>query len=123
MARDRLSALLGAVRRQQLVGALRAAGALTVRHQGRTWVIDHGRLIDAAADGHAGRALPVEPPPAPVEGRPVSRHLVDEALCLAKFFDKHSARAEVVACSGAWRFPIDATDQLPRLDTLTPARR
>ena len=116
MTRDRLSALLGAVRRQQLVTALRDAGAVTVRHQGRTWMIDEGRLIDAAADGQVSRSLPVAPPASPVDGAPLSRHSIDEALCLAKFFDKHAGRVEVVACEGTWRFPINASDELQRLD-------
>ena len=115
LVRDRLSALLGAVRRHQLVEALRAADRCIVRRGDTTWVIDRGRLTDTSISGEVGRALPVDAPDAPCEGRPVDRRQVDEALCLAKYFDKHAGRIEVVQCSGEWRFPIGSTDQMPRL--------
>jgi DNA polymerase-3 subunit epsilon len=115
MVRDRLSALLSAIRRHQLVAALRAADHCVVRRDDTTWVIDNARLIDTSMSGEVGRALPVDPPePAPV-GRPVGRRQIDEALCLAKYFDKHAGRIEVVQCSGEWAFPITASDELPRL--------
>jgi DNA polymerase-3 subunit epsilon len=115
MVRDRLSALLNAVRRHQLVAALRAADRCVIRRGDTTWVIDRARLTDTTISGAVGRALPVDAPDAPCEGRPIDRRQVDEALCLAKYFDKHAARIEVVQCSGEWRFPINTSDQLPRL--------
>ena len=115
MVRDRLSALLNAVRRHQLVAALRAADRCVVRRGDTTWVVDRARLTDTSISGAVGRALPVDAPDAPCDGRPIDRRQVDEALCLAKYFDKHAARIEVVQCSGEWRFPIDTSDQLPRL--------
>ncbi len=121
MVRDRLRALLVAVRRQQLVDTLRAAGDVTVRHRDRTWVVSGARLVDTAIVGSAGGALPVDAPDAPDPGRPLTRRHVDEALVLAKHFDKHAGRVEVVACSGEWRFPIDASDELPTLHVTRPA--
>lgn len=43
------------------------------------------------------------------------RDHVDEALCLARYFEQHAARVEVLSCSGEWRFPLLVDDQLPRL--------
>jgi DNA polymerase-3 subunit epsilon len=118
MVRDRLSALLGAIRRHQLVAALRTAERCVVRRGDTTWVIDNARLIDTSMSGEVGRALPVDPPVAPTAGQPVDRRQIDEALCLAKYFDKHAGRIEVVECSGEWSFPVAASDDLPRLTNL-----
>jgi DNA polymerase III subunit epsilon len=115
MVRDRLSALLGAVRRDRLVAALRAAGQCTIRRGDATWVVDNARLVDVVIAGAAGRALPVDPPPPADPGRPLSRTQIDEALCLARAFDQHADRLDVLTCSGAWQFPVAASDALPRL--------
>jgi DNA polymerase-3 subunit epsilon len=106
LVRDRLSALLGAVKRDRLVAALRAAGRLHVRSNGATWIIDAARLVDVAVDGTVGRALPVDPPPAPSDGRPLARQHIDEALCLARYLEQHAPTLEVVECSGVWSFPL-----------------
>jgi DNA polymerase-3 subunit epsilon len=115
MVRDRLSALLDAIRRHQLVVALRSAERCVVRRGDTTWVVESGRLIDTSMSGEVGRALPVDPPAPPLHGRPLDRRHIDEALCLAKYLDKHADRIEVVECSGEWVFPIDAGEQMPRL--------
>ncbi len=115
LVRDRLSALLGAVRRQQLTDGLVAADHCVVRRGGVSWVIDRGRLVDVTISGEAGRALPVDPPEPPVDGRPLGRTHVDEALCLAKYFDKHAARIEVISCSGSWLFPLPGATGMPTL--------
>ena len=112
MVRDRVSALLGALRRQQLTDALRAAGRCTVRDGDRAWVVEHGRLVDVVVTGMAGRALPVDPPDVVDQGRPLPRHQVDEALVVAKSFDKHARRLEVVSCTGDWRFPLESPPDL-----------
>ncbi len=113
LVRDRLSALLGAVKRHRLVAALRAAGRCTVRRGDATWLIDGARLVDVTIDGTTGRTLPVDPPPPSPGDRPVSRIHVDEALCLARYFEQHAARVDVLACSGEWRFPLLIDDQVP----------
>jgi DNA polymerase III subunit epsilon len=120
MVRDRLSALLGAVKRHRLLSALREAGSCTVRRGEATWVVEDARLIDVSVEGAAGRALPVDPPAAPAHGAPVRRDHVDEALCLARYFEQHAARLEVISCSGEWRFPLLADDGLPRLRRVEP---
>jgi len=121
MVRDRLSALLNAARRHQLVTALRAADRCVLRRGDTTWTIDRARLTDTLISGEVGRALPVDAPDAPSDGRPIDRRQIDEALCLAKYFDKHAKRIEVVQCSGDWRFPVDTSDQMPRLSDVVPA--
>jgi hypothetical protein len=101
-----LSALLGAVKRDRLVAALRAAGRVHVRSNGATWIIDAARLVDVTVDGTTGRALPVDPPAAPSDGRPIARQHIDEALCLARHLEQHAPMLEVVECSGVWSFPV-----------------
>ncbi len=117
LVRDRLAALLGAIRRHRLVAALRSAERCVVRRGDTTWVIDQARLIDTSISGELSKALPVDPPDAPTAGQPVDRRQIDEALCLAKYFDKHAHRLQIVSCSGDWRFPIPIRDDMPRLTT------
>jgi DNA polymerase III subunit epsilon len=107
--RDRISALVGAARRHRLVDALHRAGMAEVSQGDSRWTIDRGRLVDAVRDGAVSRALPV-PPPEPSAGDVVSRHQIDEALCLARFCEKRADRL-TVRCSGEWLFPISG--QLP----------
>ena len=109
--RDRLGALLDAVRRHLLVEALRDAGNAEVRVDDSTWVIDRGRLLDASRAGVVGRALPVPPPEAPTADV-LTRDQIDEALCLARFCEQRASRL-VVRCSGTWNFPV--ADRIPQL--------
>lgn len=106
LVRDRMQALDNALQRQQLVVALRAAGRCEVRKNGTTWIVDDARLVDVAVDGEVGRALPMQPPDAAPLSSPLTRHHIDEALCLAKFFQKHADRLVITSCSGVWQFPI-----------------
>ena len=112
--RDRLSALLGAVRRHLLVEALRSAERAEVSLGESTWIIDRGRLLDATRTGAAGRALPIPPPDAATTDM-LSRGQIDEALCLARFCDARAERL-VVRCSGTWTFPIG--ERIPDLAAL-----
>ncbi|MEJ7800254.1 MAG: hypothetical protein WKF60_07030, partial [Ilumatobacter sp.] len=120
LVRDRLSALLGAIRRQQLTAGLIAAERCVVRRGAVSWVVDRGRLVDVTISGEVARALPVDPPETPVDGRPLRRAHIDEALCLAKYFDKHAARIDVVSCTGSWRFPLRADIGMPTLEAHQP---
>jgi DNA polymerase III subunit epsilon len=104
-ARDRLAALHGAARRRQLVDALSAAGRAEITLGESTWIIDRVQLVDSLRAGSAGRALPVAAPDAPDADAVLTRHQIDEALCLARFCQKHADRLSV-RCSGTWRFPI-----------------
>jgi DNA polymerase-3 subunit epsilon len=115
LVRDRLAALLGAVRRDRLVLALRLAGRCTVRRGDATWVIDDARLVDVSIAGTTGRALPVDPPEPAAPDRPLGRTQIDEALLLARYFDQHVATIEVLDCTGTWSFPITAHDAMPTL--------
>jgi DNA polymerase-3 subunit epsilon len=116
LVRDRLSALLGAARRHRLVESVREAGRVEIRRGDVTWVVDDARLVDVTVAGTAGRALPVEPPVPSPAGRPLGRAHVDEALCLARYFETHADRVSVTRCSGVWRFPIEVSDRVPTLD-------
>ena len=112
--RDRLSALLGAVRRQQLVESLRDAGCAEVRHRDTTWVVHRARLVDVRTEGRLTAALPVPAPPDLDPAQPMPRLHVDEALCLARFFDKRAGTLDV-SCDGVWRFPVESSDAVPPL--------
>jgi DNA polymerase-3 subunit epsilon len=107
--RDRLGALHGAVRRHRLVEALRGARRCEVRRGDVTWVIDRARLVDVVVAGSAGQSLPVAAPAAVDSDRPLGRQQIDEALCLARHFDKLASQVDVVACTGTWSFPIDVS--------------
>ncbi len=110
LVRDRLAALQTALHRHRLAQALLRAGRCTVRHGERSWVIDGGRLIETTMTGSAGAALPVTPPDPPADGRTLGRRNIDEALVLAKHFEKHAARLEIESCDGAWTFPVAVDD-------------
>jgi DNA polymerase-3 subunit epsilon len=116
--RDRLGALLGAIRRHLLVEALRDAGRAEVSLGDSSWVIDRGRLLDASRVGAVGRALPV-PPPEPSTSAVLAREQIDEALCLARFCEKRASQL-VVRCSGTWTFPV--ADRVPDLAALAAPR-
>jgi DNA polymerase-3 subunit epsilon len=112
--RDRLTALVGAAKRFHLVAALRSAGRVEVTYGESTWTIERAQLIDAVKSASVSRALPVAAPE--ISGTGVlSRHQIDEALCLARFCDKRAAQL-TVQCSGEWTFPI--SDRLPQLPGL-----
>jgi DNA polymerase-3 subunit epsilon len=120
LVRDRLSALLGAVKRHRLVAALRGAARVHVRRGGATWIIDAARLVDVTIDGTVGRALPVDPPVAPPEGRPIAREHIDEALCLARYLEQNALGLDVVECSGVWSFPVLAPQSTESTSSSTP---
>jgi DNA polymerase III subunit epsilon len=115
MARDRLSALLGAIRRTQLIRTLGEAAHADVMLGNITWIVRDGQLADVRTTSTLTAALPVSALGCVEQNRPVAREHVDEALCLAKFFDKHADRLQVT-CSGRWGFPVAASDTIPRVD-------
>ena len=115
MTRDRLSALLGAIRRTELFAALADLGRAEITHGDTTWIIADGALVDTRTASTLTAALPTAPLGAIEIGRPAPREHADEALCLAKFFDRHAHRLSV-SCDGAWRFPISQTDATPPLE-------
>lgn len=114
VVRDRLAAVLAAARRHHLVEALRDAGRAEVSLDGTTWVIEQARLVDVTRRDRSTGRIPVAPPPPVSPDRPMTREGVDEALCLARFLDARSSRL-AVRSSGPWRFPVAASDTLPRL--------
>lgn len=84
MARDRLSALQGAVTRTSQMAGLLARGRFETTRGDVTWVIDRARLVDVRIAGSTAGALPAPAPVAPEPGRPLPRALADEALVLAR---------------------------------------
>ena len=114
LLRDRLQALLGAVKRHRLVETLRSADRAQVTVKGTTWIIEHARLVDVTQDGSTSRALPVAPPAAVPLGTPLSRDMIDEALVLAKFFERNADSTRAL-CTGDWDFPVAANDTIPHL--------
>jgi DNA polymerase-3 subunit epsilon len=114
--RDRLQALLEAVKRHRLVETLRSADRAQITIEGTTWIVEHARLIDVTKDGLATRALPAEPPDSVPLGTPLGREMIDEALVLAKFFEKH-ADSVTATCSGDWDFPVAASEAVRHLRT------
>jgi DNA polymerase-3 subunit epsilon len=113
--RDRLSALLGAVRRTRLTSALADLGRAEISDGDTTWIVADGALVDTRTTTTLTSALPV-PARGHIEpGRPAPRAHCDEALCLAKFFDKHAHRL-TVSCDGTWAFPIAQDERIPPLE-------
>ncbi len=112
--RDRMQALLGAVKRHRLVETLRTADCARVTIGATTWIVEHARLVDVTQAGTVTRTLPVAPPSAVPRGTPLGREMIDEALVLAKFFEKHALTA-TATCSGDWDFPVAASDQVRHL--------
>lgn len=106
LARDRIAAVVAAARRRQLADALSRAGTIELQRGSTRWVIDQSRLVDVSVVGEAGRALPIDPPDPPRPGRPLGREHVDEALCLAKFCERHAAQLDVISVTGEWAFPL-----------------
>ena len=84
MARDRLSALEGAVKRTRQMDDLLARGRFETTRGDVTWVVDHARLVDVRVAGSTAGALPAAPPAGARAGRPLPRALADEALVLAR---------------------------------------
>ncbi len=113
-ARDRLGALLDAVRRHALVEALRALGRAELRLDEVVWVVEDAQLVAVAPVGELALPPPVDAPPPPAPGAPLGREHIDEALCLARFIDARASRLDV-SCTGDWRFPVDVLAAVPRL--------
>ena len=119
LTRDRLSAWLSAVRRRQLVEALVCAERVEIRSGDSTWLVDHGRLLDATTSGRQSRDMPVPPPEALMPGQVVPVAQIDESLCLARFCEARAGRIDVV-CTGRWGFPLPPEAMLSRLDEPSP---
>jgi DNA polymerase-3 subunit epsilon len=110
--RDRLSALYEATYRREMVDALRHAGRAEITLGDTTWIIERAQLIDAFRRGIAGPALPVAAPVPPIDGKVLSRSHIDEALCLARFYNKR-ANQLTIKCTGTWLFPISPPSITP----------
>ena len=101
------------------INALLAAEHATVSDGTNAWEIDRGRLIAAGPASGALAFLPVSPPDPPAQvdppGHPIiDRNLIDEVLCLARWFDRRAGKLTVTT-TGEWRFPLLIDDEVPGL--------
>lgn len=121
--RDRMQALSQALSRQRRCDRLRAAERLVVRHNGVVFELDHGILMNTRLDDQMFTPLAANPgpvltaiepllvpatPPTPESG-PLSRHVYDELMCVARFLEANSRSIDIVECSGGLssaRIPI-----------------
>jgi DNA polymerase-3 subunit epsilon len=119
--RDRARALSGAVRRQRMMDALRRAGRVELRAGDVEMTIDGARLVELRAGGGLPFGLPLEPAPATSDDLPLGRQAVDEALCIARYLDRHASRVELRACSGEWSSVLAALPTFEPVRTVTRA--
>jgi DNA polymerase III subunit epsilon len=88
MARDRISALEGGIRRTMQMNRLVDRGRFEVTDRDVTWIVDRARLVDVRVAGSTAGALPAPSPDPPAPGRPIPRLLADEALVLARHLER-----------------------------------
>ena len=100
--RDRAQAIAGALRRQRQIDELRTAGVVHLSLEGTDFVVDHGRLLAATLPGQLSMELPLPAPDLTDVTLPLGRHLVDEVLCIARYFETHRAKVHLDHCSGTW---------------------
>ncbi|MEP7202614.1 MAG: DEDD exonuclease domain-containing protein [Ilumatobacteraceae bacterium] len=116
--RDRAIAFSGAVRRQRLTDRLREAGDVGLRIDDTLMHVRDGLLVGTALDGQIEIGLPVAAPAVPRFTAYLPRHVVDEALCLARAFDRiASHRVTVLWCAGRWQWPIEP---IPEVEGRSP---
>ncbi len=91
-------------------------GRAEITNGDTTWVVArrrprrHSNIDDALTAALPTTALGI------VEvGQPTARVHADEALCLARFFDKHAHRL-TVSCDGTWNFPVNQTESIAPLE-------
>lgn len=128
LMRDRTHALEQALRRQQRLDQVRAAGHLEVASAGMHYTISHGVLMATRYDDqlfspldpvggarlpHVGTLLHPVNPAAPESG-PLTRDAYDEVMCVARFLDD-AVGATLVDCSGELSCPTRRVPTLARL--------
>ncbi len=118
VVRDRATAFAGAVRRQRLADALRAAGDLDVLVGEVTLRIAGGVLVEVGEPGRLGISLPLAAPTPPPLPAPLPRAAADEVLLLARALDHAGHRARVLWCSGEWSRPTSQVHQPSRLPSV-----
>jgi len=110
--RDRAMAFTNAIRRQRLTERLRQAGDVGVRLGDVTMHVRNGVLVGTAGDGQIELGLSPPAPEVPPLPHPLPRHVVDEVLCLARSFERISARVTLLWCDGEWQWPVDAVPEV-----------
>ncbi|MCU1392979.1 MAG: dnaQ [Ilumatobacteraceae bacterium] len=114
--RDRAQALAGAIRRQRMIDHLRHAQQLELQIGDIRFEFDHGRLLHSGVDGTLSLGLDLPPPAIAPLHAPLTRHGVDETLCIARYLEANSQRVRLLRCSGEWTQPVH------RLPTFDPKR-
>lgn len=110
-ARDRLTALTRALRRQRLVDQLRAAGRITLATATGSVVLEHGRLVLEGGPGAIDLADAPPPPPGPP-----ARDEIDELLVVGRWIEQTAANVRLVGTDGV------LASALPGLPRYEPAR-
>src|SRR5262249_14206952 len=105
--------------RQRLIDRLREAGDVGVQLDDTTLHIRDGVLVGTAQPGQIELDLPLPAPEVPQFGM-MPRHAVDEALCLARTFDRTASRLTVLWWRGRCHWPMD---EGPETGGLAPRRR
>lgn len=111
MTRDRLSALLGAIRRTELMHRLVEAAHAEVTMDDTTWIIESGRLLDTRSAGRLTASISVSPGDPIEPGQPAPTEAADELLVLARHFDRHAELLRVES-TGPWRFPVELSTDI-----------
>ena len=114
--RDRAQALAGAIKRQRMIDHLRNTRQLDLHIGDVRFEFDHGRLVHSGVDGTLSLGLTLPPPATSPLDAPLSRHAVDETLCIARYLEANCQRITLVRCTGEWTQPVQ------RLPTFEPRR-
>jgi DNA polymerase-3 subunit epsilon len=122
LVRDRALAFSNAMRRQRLIDRLREAGDVGVQLDDTTLHVRGGVLVGTSQPGQMELDLPLPAPEVPPFGL-MPRHAIDEALCLARTFDRTAHRLSVLWCSGRWQWPIDEVPEIVGLTAPTTHNR
>ena len=115
LARDRASALAGALKRQRMIEQIRRAGRAEIALGDVVLHLDHGRLLDVTVEGQLLGGLPEPPPDVPAPDLPLPRHCLDEVLLLARQIDAAANDVRLRHCDGVWSWPVLPVVELQRL--------
>ena len=112
MARDRISALEGAIRRTMLMNRLVDRGRFEVTDRDITWIVDRARLVDVRVAGSTAGALPAPPPdPRRLDAR--ATVLADEALVLARHLERLELRPKMEYSKACYGLAAHGTSRMP----------
>ena len=128
--RDRTQALVQALNRQRRCDQLRSAGSVSVSSGDIHYDIESGVLVNTRREdqlfspivSHHSKVLQgvvdhLHPhQPESLDNGPLTRHVFDEVMCIARFLEDESTHPVLEGCSGHWASPVQAVPELRRLD-------